>query len=145
MSGPTKGMVAGQAIKSGDLTQEYEDNHARIFGTERQRVRGRFVWDEAAQAMVEVGADWQPSDRPGAPRKSEAEIYGNDVAMDGTPIDSKRKRREYMQREGVTDASDYSTGWWKKKTQERRDIREGKPQESTRQAVAEAWRRLRKP
>lgn len=145
MSAPTRGMVAGQPIKTGELTKEYEDGHARIFG-DRKPVRGRFVWDAELGEMVEVGGDWEPTDRPGAPRRSEAEIYGNDVAQDGSDISSRRKRAEYMKREGVADASDYTNTWAKAKKEREAFLRgEVTPaqRERTRHQVAETMERLR--
>lgn len=145
MSGPTKGMVAGQPIKTGAQTREYDEGHERIFGKDRTPTRGRFVYSEEHHGMIQVGSDWEPTDRAGAPRKSEAEIYGNDVAQDGSDISSKKRRRDYMKREGVADTSDFTGGYWEKKVKERVEARSPNPKESTRQAVAEAWRKLRKP
>ena len=112
MSGPTKGMVAGQPIKTGDLTQEYEDNHARIFG-DRKPARGRWVYTEGGQALAEpidVNADWDDPGRS-VSRRSEEEVYGGLQASDGTDISTRRRHREYMKANGLSMVSDFTEHW----------------------------------
>lgn len=147
MSGPTKGMVAGQPIKTGEMSKEYDQGFDATFG-ERKRVRGRFVWDDQRKEMVEVGSEWQPSDRPGPVRKSEEEIYGKVTATDGTDLSTKRRHREYMQANGLTMADDYKGESWSKAKAEREAYRNGtseKLKKANERAVVEAWNRLRKP
>ena len=117
MSAPTKGMVAGQPIKTGTLTKEYEDEHARIFGTERKPVRGRFVYSPEAGGMVEVGSDWTDTERR-AQTATEGLTYDGVRATDGTDISSKRKRREWMKENNLADTDDFK-GTWAKAEQER--------------------------
>jgi len=53
--------------------------------------------------------------------------------VDGTPIDTKRKRREYMKTTGAADASDFSLSYFEKV----RSARENSVKESTRKTVVE--------
>ena len=53
-------------------------------------------------------------------------------ALDGTDIGSKKKRREYMKREGVADASDYGPRWGERV----RESRERELSKQTRETVA---------
>jgi hypothetical protein len=106
MSGPTKGMVAGQGIKTGELTKEYDEGFTRTFG-ERKPERGRFIYDPETKSMVRVDADWTDAERR-APTPTEGLVYGNLQASDGTPIDTRRKHREYKRQNGLADKSDYT-------------------------------------
>lgn len=105
MSGPTRGMVAGKAITTQAQTEEFDAGFDRTFG-ERKKVRGRFVWDPERREMVAVGEDWSDAPRR-AETPTEELTYGNGVATDGTPINSRKKHREYLQRTGLAMASDY--------------------------------------
>ena len=76
MSGPTRGMVAGQAITTQAQTKEFDEGYERIFGKAHRPARGSFVWSEEAGAMVERGADWAGTDS--------AELRGfTDLYMEG--------------------------------------------------------------
>jgi hypothetical protein len=115
VSGPTKGMVAGQPIKTGDLTPEYEDNHARIFGT-RKPVRGRWVWDEASGQMVEA-SEYRPAST-GRLEISMDRHYENTGTLDGVDIGSRRKRETFMRDRGLADPRDFKGEW--RRTEERK-------------------------
>jgi hypothetical protein len=123
MSGPTKGMVAGKAITTGDLTREFEEGFERIFGKDRKPVRGRFVYDAEAGQMVEVGAEWTDTPRR-AQTPTEELTYGGVRATDGTDISSKRKRREWMKQNNLADADDFK-GTWEKAEKERAKYYQG--------------------
>lgn len=105
MSGPTKGMVAGQPIKTGAQTKEWDENHARIFG-ERKPVRGSWVWDEAAQRMVDASS-YRPPTRAEGLQISTDRHYENTATLDGHDIGSRRKREEYMRVNGLADPRDF--------------------------------------
>lgn len=117
MSAPKRGMVAGQPIKTGDLSKEYEEEFQRIFGADRKPTRGRFIFDAEQGCMVEVGADWTDTERR-AQTPTEELTYGGIKATDGTDISSKRKRREWMKEKNLADADDFK-GVWSKAEQER--------------------------
>jgi hypothetical protein len=142
MSGPTRGMVAGQAIQTQGPSKEYDEGFDRTFG-ERKRLRGKFVWDSERQEMVPVGPDWTDAERR-AQTGTEELTHGNIRAPDGTDISSKRKRREYMHRAGVTDSSDFSSSW-EKAAKERADfLAGGKSDPALRYAVGKAEYELSK-
>jgi hypothetical protein len=102
-------MVAGQPIQTGAQTKEYDDGWDRIF-KDRDPVRGRFVYTNGGEALaepVQVGEDWQNQERR-AQTPTEELVYGKlTPATDGTPIDSRRKHREYMQRNGLALQGDF--------------------------------------
>jgi hypothetical protein len=78
--------------------------------------RRTYRYDAELDAVVEVGADWEGAKRVGG-HASEAEVFNNLRATDGTDISSRTKRREYMRATGTTDASDYSQSWKKQQAQ----------------------------
>jgi hypothetical protein len=100
--------------------------------------RRRYRFDEATQTMVEVGAEWTDASKR-AQTTTEALVYGDlGRATDGTPIDSRTKHREYMERNGLTVASDYS-GTWERAKAEREKVYTGQHDvKETREAVARA-------
>ncbi len=109
MSGPTKGMVAGKPIKTGDASKEFDEGFDRTFGA-RVRTRGRFTYTQDGQPLaepVQVGEDFTGAERR-AQNSTEELVYGNTKALDGTPINTRKRHREYLQRNGLAMASDYS-------------------------------------
>lgn len=74
--------------------------------------RRRYVWDPEQGCTVEVGGDYVGQRRNGG-LTSEAEVYGNLQATDGTDISSRRKHREYMAHNGLAMAEDYTDTWAK--------------------------------
>lgn len=138
MSAPKRGMVAGQAITTQAQTKEYDEGFDRIFGKDRKPQRGRFVWSEQAQAMVEVGQDWTDAETRAG--RSEEEVYGHLQTTDGVDISSRTKRREYMRATGVTDASDFSQDWYSRR---RKDAEREKDQGRKRDLI-ESYKQLRK-
>ncbi len=69
--------------------------------------RRRYRYDEETKQMVEVGADWTDAERR-AQVPTEELIYGGLAATDGTPINTRRRHREYMQQNGLALAGDYT-------------------------------------
>lgn len=72
--------------------------------------RKRWLYTQGGQPLpepVEVSDEWRD---PGIGQlcRSEAEVYNNLQASDGTPIDSRTKHRRYMQSNGLAMAGDYS-------------------------------------
>lgn len=61
---------------------------------------------------IEVSEGYEPEVRTGG-HKSEEEVYGKLVATDGTDISTRRRHREYMQRNGLTVSEDYKEAWQK--------------------------------
>jgi hypothetical protein len=104
--------------------------------------RRRWVYTDGGRPLpepVEVTEDWHnPGNELG--HKSEAEVYGNLQATDGTDLSSRRKHREYMKRNGLTISEDYRQTW-AKAAQERADVFNGtstKDKKARREAVERA-------
>jgi len=76
-----------------------------------------FVYDKALGKVVEVGEEWEPTPRPRVELMT-GSCHEGQVAPDGTPIDSRRKREEYKRRAGVEDFDD-ARGLLQKTTRER--------------------------
>lgn len=129
MSEPKRGMVAGQAITTQAQTKEFDEGYERIFGDRRKPCRGRFVWSDEAQAMVEVGADWEPTDAEKMPVFTDRYME-NDRAVDGTDISNRTRRRNYMKARGLADANDF-TQHIEKKEKERAAFLAGKDHDPT--------------
>lgn len=110
MSGPKRGMVAGQTIQTQAQTAEYDAGYERTFGKGGGE-RGRFVYRDGQ--LVRVDQDWTDAEKRGF--RSEEEVYGHDTTADGVDISSRRKRKDFMTAAGVTDFSDFSPEWHEKK------------------------------
>lgn len=72
--------------------------------------RRRFVWDPERNCTVEVTPEYVGQRRLGG-HTSEAEVYGNLTATDGTDLSSRRKHREYMAHHGLAMADDFKGSW----------------------------------
>ncbi len=93
--------------------------------------RRRYMYDEASKSVVEIGQDWTGAERR-APVATEELTYGKlGVATDGTPIDSRKKHREYMRQNNVALVSDFPQTWAKEE-RARADIREGRADKAER-------------
>lgn len=112
-------------------------------------VRQRWVYTEGGQPLdepYEVGSDWTGAERR-AQTATEELVYGKvgNVAA-GYTIDSRRKFKEYMRREGVAHASDYSAEHYAKKQSERQQARtpgSGYDGARRKEAIHRAVQRLR--
>lgn len=109
MSGPTRGMVAGQAIQTQAQTKEYDEGFERTFG-ERKRARGRFRWNPETNQTEPIDADWTDAETR-AQVSTEEIVYGDAKATDGTPINTRKRHREYLQRNGLAMMGDFSDGY----------------------------------
>lgn len=113
MSGPTKGMVAGQPIQTGAQTKEFDEGYERVFGSGRKPKRGRTVYTSGGEPLpepYEVGSDW--SGATGRAQTTTEEItYGRVRATDGTDISSRKKHREYLKQNGLCMAQDFSPAY----------------------------------
>jgi hypothetical protein len=68
----------------------------------------RYYHNKQTGKVEPVTPEWEAeNNRRPAPYLTEGVEYANLRAMDGTDISSRKKRREYMARHGVTDASDF--------------------------------------
>ena len=88
----------------------------------------RYVWDEKAKALVEVGAEWTDAERR-AQTVTEELVYGN-AQINGVDVSSRKKHREYLKATGLAMASDFTEHTPKvraeklARTAEKREIRE---------------------
>lgn len=114
MSGPKRGMVAGQAITTQAQTKEFDEGYERVFGKGGGE-RGRFVYRDGQ--LVRVDSQWTDAEAR-AQYATEELVHGKTVTTDGVDISSRKKRREYMKAVGVTDFSDYSPEWRDKRRKE---------------------------
>lgn len=64
-----------------------------------------------------------------------------DVTVDGQDIGSRRKRKDYMNRNGYADANDFSPEW----REANQRIREREQEANDLRAVRDTWNRLVKP
>lgn len=85
--------------------------------------RRRYRYDEATKQMVEVGAEWTDTPRR-AQTATEELTYGGVRATDGTPINSRKKHREYMKEKGLAMAGDF-TGTWERAAADRERVSRG--------------------
>jgi hypothetical protein len=131
-----RGMVNGERIVSQASTDEFRENHERIFG-ERKPCRGRWVWDPEEQRLVSA-EDYRPQPRAVDGTIMVDRFMEGAVAPDGTDIGSRRKRQAYMRETGVVDASDCSSRWYEGQKRER----ERQTERSTESAFDRAARKL---
>jgi hypothetical protein len=92
------------------VTKEYEEGYERIFGSERSKAKGRFIFDEAQQKFVPAGEYVEPPRALDAPILS-GRFYESTKATDGTDIGSRTKHREYMKQNNLTVADDFKQQW----------------------------------
>lgn len=89
------------------VNDDFRASHEAAFGNAGPQ-RGRWIWDKERKELVRaedyVAAEPDPTR---VPVVSDRYMEGA-RATDGTDIGSRPKRREYMNREGLADASDYA-------------------------------------
>lgn len=143
MGAPTKGSVAGQAIKTDPLTKEYAENFDRIFAKREAQKGGRWVWDEEQKRLVPA-SEYRERMALHASIVTDR-FYENTQATDGTDIGSRRKHREYMRRNNLTTVDDY-TGHFAAAEKEREAIRKGEnDRKGRREDIARVMYQLHKP
>ena len=146
MSGPKKGMVAGQPIQTGALTKEYEKGHERTFGKpDADFPKGRrFVWDPVSKKLVLAGTVAEQRALDAAVLAGR--FYENVKSpIDGTDIGSRARHREHMKRHNVTTADDFGREWAKAE-KDREQIRNGGyDSKGRREDVSRAWDRIFRP
>lgn len=98
--------------------------------------RTRYRWDEEAKELVEISADWQPTPRV---ELMTGAFYDGTQATDGTPIDTRKRHREYLKATDSAMASDFTDTIARAKA-EREAIRNGTHRtREARQATEAAW------
>jgi hypothetical protein len=138
LAGPYGHRSLGRSVSTGadpktmPGTAEFRDGFDRIFG-ERKPQRGRWVWDEAQQKLVPADEYVPPAAAKNAPIMLDRFMEGAAPATDGTDISSRKKRNEYMRRNGAADKSDYGPGY----SERVREARARETSEKTKRTVAE--------
>lgn len=106
--------------------------------------RRRFIWDKELDTLVEVTPDYeQPGREDARNRLASDAIYDGLQATDGTDISTRTKHREYMRKNGLTTADDF-TDTWKRAAEKRAAYYQGEPGAGSvsRQDVARAIHQL---
>lgn len=135
-----RGMVNNEAIQSQAATDEFRENHSRIFGDRPKNVRGRWIWDEGLGKLVRA-EDYRPPDQARDAPIIADRIHEGTYFDDGSRVrdlGSRRKRREFMRETGVTERSDFGPNWSERQTAKR----EREVDHRTHTAVEQAKRKL---
>lgn len=85
--------------------------------------RRRWVYTQGGEplpAPIEVTEEWTNA-TPRAQTSTEELVYGNAIATDGTPINTRHRHREYLKANGLAMASDFKETL-PRAEQRRRDI-----------------------
>jgi hypothetical protein len=85
--------------------------------------RARYWWNPETKQLEELSSDWADTERR-APVVTEELVYGSARATDGADISSRKKHADYMRRNGLAMASDFSEHW-KQKAAERQRVMSG--------------------
>jgi hypothetical protein len=125
-------------------SSQFDDGHTRIFGSERQPQRGKWVVDPKTGELIDIGEYVPPEPEPSKLQINTDMHYAGIRATDGTPLESRRAHQEYMRANGLALADDFKGTWERARAQ--RDARyHGDTPEDTRerkQALAETIRKL---
>jgi len=106
-------MAAGEPVVSQASTEEFREGFARVFNRPRVSARGRWIWDESIGKLVRAD-DYRPPVRALDDPIIADRIHEGTTIHDGdrvVDIGSRRKRRAFMRRTGVEDATDASPAW----------------------------------
>lgn len=109
--------------------------------------RTRYVYTQGGQPLpepIKVSDDWTQPDAERQPVFTDRYMEGVRAA-DGSDISSRTKRREYMKREGVADASDFTQTFQKAKEARARMATGDFDHARRREAIRRAIQKVRKP
>lgn len=132
-------MSTGADAKTMPGTAEFREGYERVFG-DRKPQRGRWVWDKAQGKLVPADEYVPPPEEARAAPIMVDRFMEGAQAQDGTDIGSRRKRREYLQREGLTDANDYSPGYAEKVRRKQDEAVSKSVRETVGRVVYERWK-----
>ena len=101
-----RGTAANEPIQSQAQTEEFDAGYDRTFGTpDGSEKGGRWIWDMRLGRLVRAD-EYQPEPVAlNAPILTDRNHDGQ-RAPDGTPIDTRRKRRDWMKARDVVDYAD---------------------------------------
>ncbi len=104
--------------------------------------RRRYVYTCGGEPLpepIEVSDDWAGTERR-AQTPTEELVYGGVAATDGTPINTRKRHREYLASRGMAMASDYSPEY----LQRRRDDMARTEGRERKQDIIQAYKSTRK-
>jgi len=127
-----RGTAAGEPVVSQANTADFEAGYERAFG-DRPAERGRWIYVEG-QGLIPADQYLEPVG-DGRVMVVGDSHYDGAVAPDGTPIDTRRRHREYLKRTGLALAGDFSDDFRQKvrATEEREAAKE------IRETVGRTW------
>jgi hypothetical protein len=119
-----KGMVAGEPIKAGGASKEYDEGFEKAFGEPDAKFpRGRrFVWSTTEKRLVPAGfvEEKKALDAP----VMAGRFYENTKSpIDGADIGSRKRHQTYMRDRNLAPSDDFK-GVWAKEGEMKRRIRE---------------------
>jgi hypothetical protein len=132
-----RGTAAGEAVVSQANTAGFESGYERAFG-DRPVERGRWIYVEG-RGLVPAEEYSEPLG-DGRVMVVGDSHYEGAVAPDGTPIDTRRRHREYLKRTGLALAGDFSDDF-RQRTKSSEDRAEAK---EIRETVGRTWHELEK-
>lgn len=105
--------------------------------------RRRYRFNEETNTLEEVPNDYTGADRR-AQTATEELTYGGLQATDGTPINTRRRHREYMKTNSLALVGDF-TNTWAKQGAEREAFRKGESREHFKAAKAAIVQAIHQP
>lgn len=134
-----RGTANGEPVVSQAATDDFREGYARTFG-DRKPQRGRWVYDESQGKLVPAESYCPPERALDAPVMVDR-FYEGVRATDGADIGSRKKHREYMRRNGLAPADDFSPGWYDRRRAELKREEDHRREK----ALVEASHRIWKP
>jgi len=103
-------------------------------------MRRTYHYDEQTKQMVEGPSPRKTDSNSGDGWRFSDRLYSGSpfVGADGTVIDSKRKHRDYMRRNGLTTADDFTKTWDGARSERDKFYTEGTDRRERKEQVARA-------
>lgn len=134
-----RGTANNEPVVSQANSKAFDAGYDRVFGADKKPQRGRWIQDPHTGELVDAADYRPPPEARNAPIISDRIHEG--TRFDGEDVGSRRARREFMARRGVTDASDFSPSWYEgRKSEIERDQDRTRHQDFER-AAREVYRR----
>ncbi len=108
-----RGTAANEPVVSQAGTRGFRRGYARVFG-DRKPQRGRWVYDAARGRFVPADEYVPPARAATAPILT-GRCHEGQVAPDGTPINTRRKRAAWARESGCADYDDFKGAREKRK------------------------------
>ena len=102
-------------------------------------MRRTYHYDEQTKQMVEGPSPRKTDSNSGDGWRFSDRLYSGTpfLGHDGSVIDSKRKHREYMRRNNLTTADDFTNEWKQKRAERDRFYTEGGDRDERRRQIAQ--------